>query len=44
MREKGLIIYETPQTEVIDLELEQAVLNGSKPNGGINDLEEESWS
>ena len=37
------MIYETPRTEVIDLELEQAILNGSNPNGGINDLEEEPW-
>ena len=44
MCEKELMIYETPRTEVIDLELEQAILDGSNLNGGINDLEEEPWS
>lgn len=35
--------YVTPSVEVIEIVVEQAVLNGSYPNGGINDLEEENW-
>lgn len=44
MREKELMIYEKPQVEVIQLECEQAVLNGSNPNSGINDLEPDTWN
>ena len=44
MREKELMIYEKPQAKVIKLELEQAVLNGSNPNSGINDLEPDTWN
>ena len=31
MRENLSVVYETPQAEVINLELEQAVLQGSDP-------------
>ena len=43
MREKELLIYETPRAEVINIALEQAILNGSDPTGNIPDLEEEYW-
>ena len=31
MKENKLIAYETPQIEIINLELEQAILTGSDP-------------
>jgi hypothetical protein len=43
MREAEQLFYDHPQANVVNLELEQAILVGSDPTGNIPDLEEENW-
>ena len=42
MKEQIFIVYETPQVELIEVQVEQGFAT-SNPNGGISDLQEEPW-
>ena len=42
MKEQIFIVYETPQVELIEVQVEQGLAT-SNPNGGISDLQEEPW-
>ena len=42
MKEQNFIVYETPQVELIEVQVEQGFAT-SNPNGGISDLQEEPW-
>lgn len=42
MKEQIFMAYETPQVELIEVQVEQGFAT-SNPNGGISDLQEEPW-
>lgn len=44
MNAQEFLNYEAPQVEVIEVEVEKGFAASDTTNGGINDLDPESWS
>ena len=42
MKEQNFMVYETPQVELVEVQVEQGFA-ASNPNEGISDLQEEPW-